>query len=293
MAIFTCNPATDKSGRELTDYSLPFPVLCFDDNIKKNPVPWHWHDSLEAGYITEGTAVLSICKEHFLLSPGEGFFVNSKALHQVADGPLPASRLRSVVFHPRLIGGTVDSIFWQEYLTPLLSPSSPQFFKLDAEAVGLLSAAWEACEKETPGYEFQVRALLSRLVFLLVGRLPENKTAASGKTLRDNERIKAMLRFIDSHYSEPLDTAGIAASAAVSKSECLRCFHSTIGTTPIQYLRKVRLQRAAELLLTSSRKVVDIGLSCGFTEMSYFARAFRELYGCTPTEYRERTAGKG
>ncbi len=111
MAILSCNLGTDKNDRELTDYSLPFPVLCFDDNIKKNPVPWHWHDSLEAGFITEGTAVLSVCSKQLVLSPGEGFFINSKALHQITGGSLPTGCLRSIVFQPKLVGGTMDSIF--------------------------------------------------------------------------------------------------------------------------------------------------------------------------------------
>ncbi len=173
-----------------------------------------------------------------------------------------------------------------------MSPSAPPFFRLEEEAVSLLSAAWEACEKEAPGYELEVRALLSRLVFFMVGRLPESGTAASGKSLRDNERIKTMLRFIETHYEMPLDTAKIAAHAAISESECLRCFHSTIGTTPIQYLHRFRLQRAAGLLLTTDRKILDIGLSCGFSEMSYFAKAFRKLYGCTPSKYRNRASRK-
>ena len=97
-----------------------------------------------------------------------------------------------------------------------------------------------------------------------------------------------MLQYIHNHFGEEITIDNIAASAAISKSECLRCFHNTIGTTPIQYLKNYRIERAAELLTDTEDKVVDLGIQCGFQDMSYFARAFRKVKGYTPTEWREK-----
>ena len=66
-----------------------------------------------------------------------------------------------------------------------------------------------------------------------------------------------------------------------------------LNTTPIQYVKLLRLQRAAELLLSSPESVAEIGARCGFQDPSYFTRSFRERYGCTPSEYRERRDGGG
>lgn len=96
-----------------------------------------------------------------------------------------------------------------------------------------------------------------------------------------------MLQYIQERYSGELTLAGIAESAAVSENECLRCFRSMIGCTPIQYVKQVRIQKAAELLSSTNRKISDIGAECGFQEMSYFAKTFRELKGCTPGEFRK------
>ena len=78
----------------------------------------------------------------------------------------------------------------------------------------------------------------------------------------------------------------------ISVSEALRCFHNTIGLTPIQYTKYYRVQRAADMLLNTDQKIARIGEACGFQEMSYFAKAFREQMGVTPSEYRrkQRTA---
>ena len=97
-----------------------------------------------------------------------------------------------------------------------------------------------------------------------------------------------MLTFIREHYAEEIDTSAIAASAAISESECLRCFKKMLNTTPNRYLATYRLEQAEALLLHTNLLIAEIGAKCGFNEMSYFARAFRMKYGSTPRTYRIR-----
>ena len=89
------------------------------------------------------------------------------------------------------------------------------------------------------------------------------------------------------HYAEPIDTDAIARSAALSQSECLRCFRATIGATPIRYLREYRIDQAA-LLLARGEAISDVVARCGFQDVSYFTKTFRELKGMTPGEYQRR-----
>ena len=116
-------------------------------------------------------------------------------------------------------------------------------------------------------------------------RLKKAKIAAE-KALRDEARVKDMMRFMQAHYKRELTVSQIAASASISKSECLRCFRAVIGVTPIQYLRQFRVQKAAELLAGTALKISDLGAPCGFQETSYFIKTFRELMGRTPAAYR-------
>ncbi len=95
-----------------------------------------------------------------------------------------------------------------------------------------------------------------------------------------------MLQFVQEHIQEELTISSIAQSAAISESECLRCFREMLGTTPIRYVRQLRIQRAAELLESTGLKIAEIAALCGFQEMSYFSKTFREAKGCTPKEYR-------
>ncbi len=294
MALTACGAKTDGQGMELARHGTAlFPVGCYQDDLSKDEVPWHWHTELEAIVVVDGRAVIAAGAERFTVGAGDGFFINSGVLHAGwADGR-QSCRLHSLVFQPRLVGGSRDSIFWQGHVQPLLSEGAPKAVLLrgaeawQGEALGAIEAAWQSCTGESPGYEFRVREGLSQLVFLLARHCITAAEPLSRKALREESRVKQMLQFIQAHYDAELDTAQIAKSAMVSESECLRCFRSTIGTPPIQYLKQFRIQKAAELLRAVPESVAEVGARCGFQDASYFAKTFRELKGCTPTEYRQ------
>ncbi len=293
MSLSLCgSDNTDREGRELTRHGTTlFPAACYHDNVSEAEVPWHWHDELEAMVVESGAARVTVNGDETVVHRGEGLFINAGALHGIRPKGDDICRLCAVVFHPRLVGGSVDSIIWQKYPEPLLADPCRAFVRLAGaqwgrDASGAILDAWRAGAAESEGFEFTVRERLSALVFLLAKHCPSVKNRPSDKALRDGQRIKAMLQYIQEHYRRELTLASIAQSAAVSENECLRCFRSMMGCTPIQYVKQVRIRRAAELLKTTELKISDIGAECGFQEMSYFARSFRELKGCTPREFR-------
>ena len=155
-----------------------------------------------------------------------------------------------------------------------------------SQVIDTVLKAWESCVREEPGYPFQMRSALSELIFLICRNYETSRNPPDPRQLRDSQRMKTMLQFISANYGEALTLERIAASAAISKSECLRCFRNILRTTPIQYLRDFRLQQAADRLRAAPEKVSEIARQCGFLEMSYFSKAFRQKYGCTPVEYR-------
>ncbi len=295
MALSIFEAKVDEHGRELVEHGTPlFPIGCYHDNLQETEVPWHWHEELEAGIITEGESLVAIGTEKRVLKKGDGFFINSEVLHGAWAEGLESCRFHSMAFHARLVGAGMDSVFWQKYLQPLLGNASLKgvFFYSSVdwqrEAMEAVEEAWQSCVQEPRGYEFQVRNALSRFLFLLHEHQGTAGNRLSDKALRDGERIKVMLQYIQEHYQEEISTTQIARSASISVSECLRCFRSMIGTTPIAYLKQLRVQKASGLLGTTDWKIAEIAAQCGFQEMSYFAKSFREIKGCTPSECRKR-----
>ena len=297
MAFSTCEVRTNRQQLELARHGTGlFPIACYQEDLARESVPWHWHPELEIGVILKGTAVITAGAERFTVGQGEGFFINAEVLHAMWSQDGRECLLLSAVFHPRLVGGSTDSIFWQNYIQPLITDSVRQSIRLDGaacwhrQAVGAILSAWESCAREEPGYDLQVRGALSQFAFLLSRNRPDGREAPAKRVLRNEKRIKQMLQFIQENYALEIDTGDIARSAAISESECLRCFRSTIGASPIQYLKQFRVQKAAELLLSTGKDIGEVGGQCGFQDASYFTKTFRELKGSTPSAYRrERT----
>ena len=295
MALSECMTTVNEQGMELIEHgSALFPAACYYDNLAEEDVPWHWHEELELILVSEGESVVAEGTEKYIIKEGNGIFINSGILHAAWKHTEGACRFHSIVFHPRLVGGSADSVFWQNYLRPLMEDGTLSGVYLDRdtewqrEILTFLEHAWQSDVAEQPGYEFEVRENLSRIVSCLVLRKPAPGKTLSEKCLREEGRMKLMLQYIQEHCEEEVTVTGIAESASVSISECLRCFHNTIGVPPIQYVLQYRLQMAAGLLAETDRKIADIGMQCGFQDLSYFARMFRRLKGCTPSEYRKR-----
>jgi len=92
----------------------------------------------------------------------------------------------------------------------------------------------------------------------------------------------------DARYVEPLDVDDMAAAAGLSRAHFSREFRRTFGEAPHAYLLRRRLERAAALLRTTDRSVVDICLSVGLRSIGSFTTSFTRTFGESPTVYRAR-----
>ncbi len=293
MALSVSVDRVDESGRELLSYGTPpFPIAFFDDDLTVVRVPYHWHDELELVIITEGCVRMRIAGAEFSLSAGEGYFANSGVLHA---GTLqsPTGRQHAMVFDPGLLAGRQDLV-WKTYVEPILGRRELPFIRLSSsepwqkEALRLAETAWEigACEKKD--YPLHVRHCLGLVFGLLVEHAPglESELRYTEKDRRDERRIKKALAFLEQNYDAALSLEDIAASAGLGVSSCLRLFRSVLDTTPVRYLVKLRLQKAAELLKRGEAKTIaELAYACGFSDASYFDRCFRKEYGQTPSAY--------
>jgi transcriptional regulator GlxA family with amidase domain len=87
---------------------------------------------------------------------------------------------------------------------------------------------------------------------------------------------------------EPLTLEELSIEADLSVYHLLRTFRAAFGETPHEYLTRLRLERAKELLTVSSRSVTDICFDVGFSSLGSFSTLFRRQVGLSPAEFRRR-----
>lgn len=103
--------------------------------------------------------------------------------------------------------------------------------------------------------------------------------------IRD-ELVLSAIAVMEDNVEERLRMPDLAEQLSVSADRLERAFADAVGMAPVAYYRRLRLRRARDLLAHSTLPVRDIALACGYSSMSSFARAFRELNGIAPSAVR-------
>jgi len=101
-------------------------------------------------------------------------------------------------------------------------------------------------------------------------------------------RIGAVLDYIHLNLDKPLAVSSLATMAGWSRWQFNRVFTDQTGQSVGQYVRELRLSLAAEMLLFTNQRIIDIGLACGFGSDISFTRSFKQRFACPPAQYRRR-----
>ena len=134
----------------------------------------------------------------------------------------------------------------------------------------------------------EVGVLLARRFLAVRAGGPRRSLTLSS---RDRRRAVATALWLDAHAHEAIDLDATAREAALSPYHFLRVFDAALGVTPHQYLVRVRLRRAARLLLDAERPITEVALDVGFGDVSNFVRTFGRAAGVSPGVFRRAARG--
>lgn len=98
----------------------------------------------------------------------------------------------------------------------------------------------------------------------------------------DYDRLAKALKIIHTRYKEHLNVEDLAKECSMSASGFYKIFKSLTGETPLQYIKKIRLKQAKDLLEQQKLKACDVAIAIGYESVSQFSREFKRYYGATP-----------
>lgn len=102
-------------------------------------------------------------------------------------------------------------------------------------------------------------------------------------------QIRRLDEYIASHIATCITTQALAAHVCLSRYHFSRLFRLTTGTSPGAYLRRVRLQKAKQMMIDNSALTLgEIAYACGFSDQSHLNRVFRHHEGTTPRRWQPR-----
>ena len=144
------------------------------------------------------------------------------------------------------------------------------FMPLNSIYTGLLQESLSESERSV-----LLEQVLDKIIFKAV--FQENKK---------NAVADQIIQFISEHYKEDISLSRISRQFYFSKNQIIRMVVARSGYTPHEYLTRIRLTKASELLQFTQTPVMEVGMQVGYSNNSHFSAAFRRLYGISPTEYR-------
>ncbi len=251
-------------------------------------VPLHWHDEVEIIYIKKGRGRVTLDFTSFYVEAGDIIVVTPGQLHAI--GPAEHSmEYENIIFSLDLLRtGSMDALN-QEFFEPFLAGSIgfEHLICRDHENYPALSSclnrADNICRSFPKGYRLAIKGCLFEFFYTIFTNSTDIPAAKSDPRL---ERLKTVLKYIEMHYSHPISIDEIAAVASFSASHFMRFFKAAMGMSFTLYLSAYRLSMAARLLVSTNDSILDIALSCGYENLSYFNRSFKKRYKKTPGEYR-------
>jgi AraC-like DNA-binding protein len=265
--------------RETPDYEIAqIHGIGWENTIS---VDYNW-DGLNRGeqssflfqYTLTGRGMIHVDNQTYPLLPGKAFMVWIPSNHRYY---FPA-----------------DSDHWEymfiilrgERLSPIIQGLIAKLghladFPIDSPTIRALKMIFEQAKLRqiTDGY------LNSLYAYQFITELQRSTTFENSSSEIPESILKAV-HFIGLHYEQLINLDEIAEIAGLSKYHFLRQFNRFMGLTPLEYLNKLRIEKAAVLLRTTEQTLDEVALNVGFANGNYLSKVFRHWVGMSPGKYR-------
>ena len=278
--------------RETTPHGQP--GLAYNTSLCTIPrdfdrVNLHWHEQMELIYIKKGSGRVSVNLESCPVEAGCVVPVLPGELHAIEGDPGVTMEYEIIIFSLSLLD-SAEPDDWCRGVINALREGTLRFERpirpgtgFHREVSAALDGADAACAERGQGFALLVKSCLFRLLYALYSHRDAGRAAPAGG---DAEKLKGLMRYVQSHYGEPITVADAAAVIGYSPSHFMRVFRRVTGRTFVDYLTDYRLSAAIYYLKETDEDIGAVAASCGFDNVSYFIRRFGKKYGVPPGRYR-------
>lgn len=273
-----------------------FPVQKYITRLAEDypVVTTHWHEEAELTLITEGDCRYQIDLVDYEVKEGDLIFVPPLMLHSIALGASEEMHSETYVFHLNFLGGNSTDICSTRYLMPMMNqefsipciitPAHPAYVSLRKIFRQIVALYDEALV----GYELALKSLFLQAAFLL---LQYSERLASADAGTQSNKLKNILDYIELHFAENISVSDLAKLCYFSDYHFMRFFKKHMNMTCVEYINNLRLEKAVELFEQGNTEILDVSLSVGFHNLSYFYRAFKKKYRMTPLSFIKELNG--
>ncbi len=263
----------------------------------------HRHEFWEVAYVYEGESLIHTMEGSERLSAGEFVLIKPGAVHSIT---LAGENAKAHVW-------LCDCIFTQGYfntimesyskigdlstylLYGMLSGRASFVIKLtDDNAQNVKNLLWMTAHEYnhyTVGSDEIIKhALLNLLIYMT--RMYEYKVTGISAVVSKSHEIDELAKYIRSNFGYKLSLEFLARHMNLSREYLSRYFKKYMGKTISEYITEVRVEKAKQMLCTTTHSVSDICEYCGYSQAGSFQKAFKKVVGVSPGAYRKNCRKK-
>ena len=251
----------------------------------------HYHDFYELVIVRSGSGEHITKDGSYAIYPGDAFLIRPGDRHGYCT--LRQLELINLLYRPEKLHYLLDEIretggynFFFETDPELTGKFrfkermalTPEVMLKVEELTGLMVHEQSG---SCSGRDLMIKVLFVQLLTLISRNFEKNQ-------LTDNEvgEITRIISYLEKHSRDKVNLPKLASRFGKSVSSLSRLFRNTLNITPIAYLIRLRLTKAAEELISSSAPVSEIAARYGFQDSNYFSKMFSRQFGASPRKYR-------
>lgn len=277
------NAVYEKSGSHTT-LNIPFARYFTVYPESGLSYPMHWHDDIEIVMCYCGQIKYTIDLVEYIISAGDILIIPPSSLHSFEMIDTQKYRAQTFIFNMSLLPEceTITSILsGQKMIKPLIKPSDSGYSSIHDN----LDKITRSLVDKDSDFELLLSSLLTHFLYLCTKHsLIINKDI---ELTTNAGYIKNVMEYIKEHYNRNLTLDELSDVCNLSPCHLSKTFKKVTGMTCFEYIIDFRLTKAYDALTNSDKSILDIAMENGFNNISYFNRAFKKKYSCTPKECRK------
>jgi AraC family transcriptional regulator, carnitine catabolism transcriptional activator len=128
---------------------------------------------------------------------------------------------------------------------------------------------------------------------VMAGVAPEQRSSIAAVMELRNPLLASLIKTMNDHLDDPILLRDLARTAGYSRRHLERLFVTSLGKTPGEFYRDLRLDRGRNLLITTDLTLLDISAACGFASVAHFSKCFKDRFGMPPTKLKTDIKASG
>ncbi len=252
----------------------------------------HCHSELELFYLCEGELYFYVEETRYHIKKGDVLFIPGGLMHyatRVTENN-DACSFDAFVFMPELIMDTLPA-YCEKYLDASMCNSISGTVHIHCKnswqykIINHVSNIFELNSTPVEQCELTIRGELLNIWQLLYNNV-YSKMIALHPSHASSPLLNKCIEYINTNYTDTFTLFELADMSGLSEGHFCRIFKEITGFTPFNYINRIRITKSCELLTRTNKKIADIALSCGFNNIGYFNRIFKNIMKESPKSYR-------